>query len=168
MTKKHISRVLNVVFILTVVLFMLDNVPSFDIKNQVLKSFTYYGVMILAPLMLVWNLLVLKTRRLKILGSILPAIFTLAFVIVGPMSIVFWSGSWKTQTILYQNGHLGFKRVEFQKQDIGALGYNQRTVEVIYLTNLFMIISPVDKDVDNLIEWAKVNEEVNELGLKYP
>ena len=84
------------------------------------------------------------------------------------MKIMFSSESWKTQTILYQNGHLPFKKVEFQMQDLGALGHNKRTVEVIYLTDLFMIVSPVKKDIDNRVEWVKVDEEVNELGLKFP
>lgn len=84
------------------------------------------------------------------------------------MKIIFSSGSWKTQTVLYQNGHLTYKKVEFQMQDIGALGYNKRTVEVIYLTNLFMIVNSVEKDIEERVEWIKVDREVNELGLKFP
>ncbi len=53
-------------------------------------------------------------------------------------------------------------------QDVGALGYNKRTVEVIYLTDLFMIVNPVEKDIDKRVEWTKVDKEVNELGLKFP
>ena len=48
-------------------------------------------------------------------------------------------------------------------QDAGAFGYNKRTVEVIYLTDLFMIVSPVEKSITN-----KVDKAVNELGLKFP
>ncbi|UNY98612.1 hypothetical protein MQE36_16220 [Zhouia spongiae] len=84
------------------------------------------------------------------------------------MKIIFSSGSWKTQKVLYQNGHLDFKKVEFQMQDVGALGYNKRTVEVIYLTNLFMIVSPVEKDIDKRVEWIKIDKEINELGLTLP
>ena len=89
-------------------------------------------------------------------------------MIIGPMKIMFSSGSWKTQTVLYQNGHLTFKKVEYQMQDVGSLGYNKRTVEVIYLTDLFMIVSPVEKDIDDRVEWVEVDIEVNELGLKFP
>ena len=89
-------------------------------------------------------------------------------MIIGPMKIMFSSGSWKTQTVLYQNGHLTFKKVEYQMQDVGSLGYNKRTVEVIYLTDLFMIVSHVEKDIDDRVEWVKVDKEVNELGLKFP
>ncbi|MFM1828400.1 MAG: hypothetical protein RL624_641 [Bacteroidota bacterium] len=84
------------------------------------------------------------------------------------MKILFSSGAWRTQTILYQNGHLSFKTVEFQMQDIGALGYKRRTVEVIYLTPLFMLTSEVSNDIDKRVEWIKVEREINELGLKEP
>jgi hypothetical protein len=84
------------------------------------------------------------------------------------MKILFSSGAWRTQTILYQNGHLSFKTVEFQMQDIGALGYNRRTVEVIYLTPLFILTSEVPNDIDKRVEWIKVEKDVNELGLKFP
>jgi len=84
------------------------------------------------------------------------------------MKILFSTGAWRTQTILYQNGHLSFKTVEFQMQDVGALGYNKRTVEVFYLTPLFMITSEVPNDIDKRVEWVKVDKDVNELGLKSP
>lgn len=51
-------------------------------------------------------------------------------------------------------------------QDKGAMGYNKRTVEVLYLTRLFMITSEVPKDIGKRVEWIKVDKEVNELGLK--
>jgi hypothetical protein len=53
-------------------------------------------------------------------------------------------------------------------QDVGALGYNRRTVEVLYLTNYFMVISEVPNKVDLRYEyeWVKVDKAVNELGLK--
>ncbi|MBR9855734.1 MAG: hypothetical protein GYB37_14335 [Algicola sp.] len=56
--------------------------------------------------------------------------------------------------------------MEFQMQDVGASGYNRRTVKVTYLTNFFMIIDPVEKDIDKHSEWIKIDKEINELGLK--
>ena len=84
------------------------------------------------------------------------------------MKINFSSGSWKTQKEIYKNEHLNHKKVEFQMQDVGALGYNKRTVEVTYITDLFMIVSPVKNDIDKRVEWVKINKEINELGLKFP
>lgn len=53
-------------------------------------------------------------------------------------------------------------------QDVGALGYNKRTVEVFYLTPLFIIISEAPNDIEKRVEWVKVDKDVNELGLKFP
>ena len=53
-------------------------------------------------------------------------------------------------------------------QDVGALGYNRRTVEVFYLTPFFMTASAVPNDIDKKVEWVKVDKDVNELGLKSP
>jgi hypothetical protein len=107
-------------------------------------------------------------RNQKIIWTILPTAILIFILIVRPMKLYFSMGAWRTQTILYQNGHLTFKTIEFQMQDVGAFGYNKRTVEVFYLTPLFMITSEVPTDIDNRIEWVKVDKEVNELGLKFP
>ena len=167
-TKKYISSLLNGIFILTVLLFVFDGLTSFEIKNQAIKSFTYFGVIVLTPLTLVWNLCTLKTRKWKIIGSVIPTLSLIGILIIGPLKIAFSSSAWRTQKLIYQNGHLDFKKVEFQMQDVGALGYNRRNVEMIYLTDLFMIVSPVEKDIDDRVEWIKVDKEVNELGLKFP
>ena len=168
MIKKHISVILDGIFALIILLFILDALTSFEIKSQVIKSFTYFGIMILTPIIILWNLLNIKQRKRKLISSILPILILIGILIIGPLKIVFSSSAWKTQKIIYQSAHLDFKKVEFQMQDVGSLGYNKRTVEVIYLTNLFMIISPVQEDIDNKVEWIKVDKEVNELGLKFP
>ena len=166
--KKYLLTLLNGIFILIVLLFVCDGLTSFEVKNQTIKSFTNFGLLILTPVLLVWNPLTLKTRKWKIISLIFPTIALIIIMIVGPMKIMFSSGSWKTQSILYQNGHLTFIKVEFQMQDVGALGYNKRTVEVIYLTDWFMIVNPVEKGIEERIEWVKVDKDVNELGLKLP
>ena len=149
-------------------LFLLDNFTSFEIKSQILKSFIYFGFLIGTPIILLWNLFVIKTKTKRIIGTIYPTVFLVLILVVGPMKILFSTGAWQTQTILYQNGHLSFKTVEFQMQDVGALGYNERTVEVFYLTPLFMITSEVPSGIDKRVEWTKVDKDVNELGLKFP
>jgi hypothetical protein len=159
---------LNTIYGLTVVLFLLDSLTSFDIKSQSIKSFAYFGLLIETPLILIWNAWVIKTRKGKIIGAVFPTIFLTLILVVGPMKILFSTGAWQTQTILYQNGHLSFKTVEFQMQDVGALGYNKRTIEVFYLTPFFMTTSEVPNDIDQRVEWIKVDKEVNELGLKFP
>jgi hypothetical protein len=162
------TKILNIIYGLTVALFLLDSLTSFDIKSQGLKTFIYIGLLIGTPLTLVWNLLVIKTKSKRIIGTIFPTIILTLIIVVGPMKFLFSTGAWQTQTILYQNGHLSFNTVEFQMQDIGALGYNKRIVEVFYLTPFFMITSDVPNDIDKRVEWVKVDKDVNELGLKFP
>ena len=162
------TKILNIIYGLTVVLFLLDSLTSFEIKSQVIKSFVYFGLLIGTPLTVIWNALVIKKRNGKIIGTVIPTIVLTLIIVVGPMKILFSAGAWRTQTILYQNGHLSFKTVEFQMQDVGALGYNKRTVEVFYLTPFFMITSEVPKDIDKRVEWVKVDKNINELGVKFP
>ncbi|WP_188221194.1 hypothetical protein [Flavobacterium pokkalii] len=162
------TKILNIIYGLTVVLFLFDSLTSFDIKSQGLKSFVYIGLLIGTPLTLIWNAVTIKPRNRKINWTILPTAILIFILIVGPMKLYFSTGAWRTQTILYQNGHLSFKTIEFQMQDVGAFGYNKRTVEVFYLTPLFMITSEVPTDIEKKVEWIKVDKEVNELGLKFP
>lgn len=165
---KLITKILNIVYCLTVILFLLDGLTSFDIKSQAIKSFVYFGLLIGAPLILVLNLLVIKTKTKRFIGTASPAVILTLILIIGPGEILFSTGVWHTQTILYQHGHLSSKTVEFQMQDIGAFGYNERTVEVMYLTPLFMITSEVPKNINQRGEWLKVDKDVNELRLKIP
>ncbi len=159
--KKYIATILNGIFILTLLLLTLDGLTSFEIKCQTIKSFTYFGIMILTPLTLIWSLWSFKTRKWRIISSSLPILTIVGILIIGPLKIALSSSAWRTQKVIYQNGHLKFKKVEFQMQDVGALGYNKRTVEVIYLTDLFMLVSPVEKDIYDRVEWVKVDKEVD-------
>ena len=99
------TKILNIIYSVTVVLFLLDNMPSFDIKSQAIKSFVYFGLLIGTPLTLIWNLLVIKTKKSKIIWVVIPIIILIVILIVGPIKILFSTGAWQTQTILYQNGH---------------------------------------------------------------
>jgi hypothetical protein len=162
------TKILNIIYGLTVVLFLFDSLTSFDIKSQDLKTFVYIGLLIGTPLTLIWNAVTIKPRNRKIIWTILPTAILIFILIVGPMKLYFSTGAWRTQTILYQNGHLTFKTIEFQMQDVGTFGYNKRTVEVFYLTPLFMITSEFPTDINKRIEWVKVDKDVNELGIKFP
>ncbi len=165
---RRTTKILNIVYCLTVLLFLLDGFESMEIKNQILKRFIYFGLLIETPIILLWNLFAVKTKTKRIIGTIYPTIILVLIFLVHPMKILFHSGAWRTQTILYQNSHLSFKTVEFQMQDIGALGYNRRTVEVTYLSPLFMITNEVPSNIDKRVEWVKIDKDVNELGLKAP
>ncbi len=165
---KNTVILLNSILVLIVLLFLLDVLTSFEIKSQAIRSFTYFAIIILTPLTLIWNIISSKGKRRKFIAAAFPIIVLTGILIVGPMKIVFSSSAWKTQKIVYQNQKNTFKKVEFQMQDAGALGYNRRTVEVTYLTDFFMIVEPTENGIAKEGEWVKVDKEINELGLKTP
>ena len=155
-----ITRILNGIYVLIIMFFLLDSLTSFDIKSQLLKTFVYLGLLIGTPLTLTWNFFVLKTKNRKIIGTVFPTIILIFILIVGPLKIIFSTSAWQTKTILYTNGHFSFKTIEFQTQDMGALGYNKRTVEVLYLTDFFMIINEIPLEIDKKVEWIKADKEI--------
>ncbi len=166
--KATASILLNGIFITTLLFFLLDGMAVLEIKSQAIKSFTYTGTLVFAPLTLVWNLWYPKKANRKIIAAIIPTITLVGILIIGPIKIIFAKSAWHTQTIIYQNKQHGFKTIEFQMQDVGALGYNKRRVEVTYWTDGFMLTAPVKSNIEQNAEWVKVNKEVNALGLKFP
>jgi len=147
--KKYISQVLNSIFLLTLLLFVLDALTAFEIKYQPIKSIVYIGIIALAPLILIWNLWFFKRSKRKMVNAILPLLTLIGILFVGPIEILFSSSSWKTQKVLYQSENTFFNKTEIQTQDVGALGTNKRTVEVAYLTNWFMIVKSITKSVSD-------------------
>ncbi|MDR2921109.1 MAG: hypothetical protein LBV72_17315 [Tannerella sp.] len=160
-------KALNIIYCMVVLLFLLDDLTNFDVKSQAVKTFVHYGVLIGTPLILLFNIFAIKGIKKKIAGSVLPVMILITVLIVGPGKVIFSAVSWRTQSVLYQNGHLSFKKIEFQMQDIGGMGYNKRKVEVLYLTPFFMITNKVPDNIDDKIEWIKIDKDINELGLKY-
>lgn len=82
------------------------------------------------------------------------------------MNFIF-SSDWKTQEIIYKNIQNPKENIQFQMQDIGALGYNKRIVKV--KTGLFFnSYQEIDTLNLNKEKWKRVNIFVNELNLKIP
>ena len=159
-----ILRISNFIYVFIAVLFFADAMTQFDIKSQTIKSIVYYGFLFLSPGVLFLNLILLE-QKTKILRALFPIAMIISIFWIGPLKIGFSSGAWRTQSVLYQNAHFNFKKIELQMQDVGALGYNRRVVEVIYLTDLFMITKKVDTSIPLKIEWQKIEKEANELKL---
>ena len=162
------NKIFNIIYAFIVVLFFLDSLTSLNIKSQLLKSFVYFGLIVGTPVALLWNVGTIKIVSRKIILSILPIAIIITILFVGPIRFMYSTGAWHTQTILYQNGHSNFKKIEFQMQDVGSFGYNKRTVEVLYLTPLLMITNDVPGDIEKKKEWIKVDKFINELNLKVP
>lgn len=143
----------------------MDWYTCIEIKSQPLKSFAYWGIIIGTLCILIWNSLLLSKNQ-KILGIVLPlGIIVYLIACSNPLTVLFRSGTWKTQTIEYESKDKN-RTIEYQMQDIGVFGFNRRTVEVKYITPWFMIVGyPKDNPVNNT-EWTRVNTDINELELK--
>jgi hypothetical protein len=106
---------------------------------------------------------------MKIAYLIFPIAMTIfIYFVIGPADILFSERAWKTQVIIYKHKRLKNRTIEYQMQDAGSLGYNQRTVEVIYFTKLFMVIKDIPNNINGKMEWERIDKETNEMGIKYP
>lgn len=163
MLQKIIVKILNIAYLLSLLLFLLDMLPNFDIKNASLKSCVYIFSTYGAIFIFLINIFRKKTR----LNLVAPIIGIILLLIVGPVKILFAKAVWKTQTIIYINKVSPFKKIEFQMQDVGALGYNRREVEVIYFTHIFTFVHERPNNIEKQKDWIKVNQDMNELKPNY-
>jgi hypothetical protein len=147
----QITIVLNVVYGLLVLLFTADWFTHFQIAWQPLKLFLYLGVVLGFPIIAVWNLF-----SRQILLMVYPALILIMIIALGPLKIIFQSSVWETWTVYYQNSNRSCKTIEFQMQDIGALGYNRREVAVTRLTPLFQFVGEIPADVEQNPDWIEV------------
>lgn len=105
--------------------------------------------------------------KLRLASTFYPAVLIVISLIINPLKIIASSNSWHTQIVLYKSRYSDNKQVEFQMLDIGAMGYNRRTVVVSYFSPLFMLTTrQIPTNIDNNDEWEKVDFFKNELGLK--
>ncbi|XZF13969.1 hypothetical protein ACTHGU_19495 [Chitinophagaceae bacterium MMS25-I14] len=163
---KAISVILTTLYSLIIILFLLDELSGFDIKNQLLKSAVYIGLPFYSAGMFIYSLVSYRAAKRKIAGILIPVIIIALVIVAGPFRVLQAAAAWHTQEILYEHGHFSFMRIETQMRDMGAHGYKTRTVKVCYLTPLFMITSDVPENIDPHLEWIKVDKEVNEMELK--
>lgn len=141
---------LNAVYGLMVLSFILDVFGIVEVKGQKLDSFVNFGTLIFTPIIIVCNLIVFKIKRLTLWLCIPSAFLIVCFITIVSrfdfLAYLFSIGSYQTQTILYENAYCECKTIEFQIQDVGALGYNERFVEVTCLTPWFMITNEIDPE----------------------
>lgn len=110
-----------------------------------------------------------STRKTVITATLL----TICLVAVKVFLV--WGGDWKTQTILYQSRHSVKRVIVFQMQDMGALGYNQRTVDktellpgLSWFNKIYATPLDIPQTSRDSLEWRKVDIDQNELRLTFP
>lgn len=155
---KLFIKFLNGIFFLLFILFCIDSFTDVDITNQELKSVVYFGILVITPIILVVNSLFHEELKPKIKSIIIPFLVFVFILIIGPTKIVFSSSVWKTNKVLFINKDNQNQKIEFQRQDVGALGYNKRTVEVIHCCSFFMIVKSKNKNFENNTNWIKIGK----------
>jgi len=162
---------INAIYSLMVLVFILDLFSVVEVKGQQLDSFITFGTLIFTPFIVACNVITFKITRQTLLICIPSVCLILIFLMTvfefGLLGYLLSRGNYKTQTILYENRNCTFKTIEFQMKDVGALGYNERYVEVTYLTPWFMITEDFNPKQKLRAEWVKVDKEVNELNIVY-
>ncbi|QQS51001.1 MAG: hypothetical protein IPM71_15730 [Bacteroidota bacterium] len=161
MIKKIIDRFALVLWIILSATYLLSLFTSIEISSLTLRNICF--------LTTISGLILIILRLLKIkLKENIYRIVIFSSILIGGFVITWfkWTGDWKTQTIIYENGHISCKTIEFQMHDKGALGYNKRIVEVTKLTGFLKLIEPIDT-ADIGLPWIKVDKEINELKIKY-
>lgn len=161
----------NCLYCLLVILCLLDLFQYLEIKGNKLQGFIRGGAILAIVPLTLCNLLVFRKSNWKYL-SLLPQLivvcsFSFVMIKMGFLGYMFSTGTYHTQTILYKNAHSESRTIELQLKSVGALGYNERIVEVTYFTPWFMLTKEIDPDSKPGTEWIKINKEVNELDLKY-
>lgn|SRR5690554_3805932 len=161
MIKKLSNIIAIVIWILASGLWTVSMIISnLEITNETIRNIC----LILTISGLLYGLVyILPIKKPKNLGGIITVASVLILGLI--IKITDWTGDWKTQTILYEHGHLKNKTIEFQMQDKGALGFNRRIVEVTRITGFINYVEPIDTSKVTL-PWLKVNKDINEIGFK--
>ncbi|APY07611.1 hypothetical protein BWZ20_04545 [Winogradskyella sp. J14-2] len=115
-----------------------------ELRHQPLKSLVYFGLLGIAPTLFVISLY--NLNRKPFFGGVLSLLVLLGIGFQGPLNIVFASSIWKTQKILKKLPQFPNQQIELQFQDVGAFGYNRRTVKATYFAGVFMKVREVKNE----------------------
>jgi hypothetical protein len=153
-----------ILWLVCTVIFIIGVLTPLDFNHRYIMYFTFFiffnGVFSLGFFLTnfihpkINNVLVAFLGSLMLIGSyeFLPS---------------FGSGSgWQTQDILYKQKENSKNIIAFQMNDLGAFGYDYRTVKILQITPLFKLVSELKKvEVNN--EWEEVNLKQSEEKANY-
>ncbi|PJJ60015.1 hypothetical protein CLV45_1440 [Hymenobacter chitinivorans DSM 11115] len=147
---------------LTSLLFVADVTTPLNINSLQLS----YLVLVVALLSAVTYLCraLFAQHRAAYTGTVLVLAVLLSLV----EFLFIYRGGWHTQSINYVNRESANTVIEFQMKDVGAFGYQKRTVEKLKLLPGISWMKETDPEKVDTLLWQPVNIDVNELGLIYP
>lgn len=166
--KETMLKIIRITFYLLLFLFLLDIFNVFQTKIDFFKGLIYYGVFILPIPILILEFKINASFVESFLSKGIPIVTIIGLIYLNPLIIIFNTAVWKTQTVILVNENRTNHKVEFQMKDLGALGYAKRTSEVLYFSKYFYSVLAKKYDDRNFSshQWKKVNQHINEIGLK--
>ena len=103
-----------------------------------------------------FSLFVKTNYGIKLLSIVVPILVFIFIIVISPLKYLNASSVWETRTLLFENKDDKSKRIEFQVQDIGALGYNKRTVEVLQINGWINRVKEYSPQSINIESWNEV------------
>ena len=156
---KHIY--IYLLFILSASLVLLNRYTPLYINNSIL----HYCMLFIAAATFIITVGHLF-GKLKGDTSILVT-FLLVAVICFIRAFLTWGGDWKTQTILYTNRENNGRTIEYQMQgNRFAFGYRKRIINRLKIVPFIDWTTAIDTLGLDAAKWSRVDQNVNELGLK--
>jgi hypothetical protein len=153
-------KIIRITFYVILLLFLLDIFDLFQTKLIFFKAFVNYGVLFLPILVLI---LEFKAKNIAepILRKAIPILTIVGLIYLNPLKVLFHIQPWRTQSVELINKNSKNHKVEFQKKDMGALGYAKRNAEVYYITKHFYFVLSEDYDDRNFIgtKWKIIDSK---------
>ncbi len=152
---------LNILFICIGLLVLVNIFEWVEFTVLFLKTFVYWTFLALIPLVLFLNFKVLKVKKWSAITLLISLIVLISLsnsiIKQGVFGYLMSFKPWETQTVLYENQHFGFKKIEFQRKDIGILGFSERTVKIYHLNRWFVMTEEIDTNTCFMGPWRKVD-----------
>jgi hypothetical protein len=160
-------RIIGVLFwsictLLTVLVLSTEITFTSDLSTLIFIFITTSGL----PLILVLTTIEVRKQRAFIIWFF--ALITATTIGFRFNTFINFGSGFKTQTITHRSVSNPEKRIEFQLDDLGAFGYNKRTVIISRICCFLQMEQVIDPDSFNYSHWKLVDEDVNELRLKSP
>lgn len=161
-------KLIRITFYSMLFLYLLDIFDLFQTKIGFLKIVICCGMLLLPIPLLILEFKANRSLTGSILRKGIPILTIIGLLYLNPIILFFNAATWKTQTVKLINENRTSHKVEFQMKDIGAFGYSKRTCEVQYFSKYFYFVVTRQYDDKNISghKWKKVNQDINEMGLK--
>jgi len=156
---KHL--IIYILFFLSASLVLLNRYTPLYINNSML----HYCLLFIAAATFIITIghLFGKLRT----GRSILATFLLVAIICFIKAFLTWGGDWKTQTILYTNTENNSRTIEYQMQgNRFAFGYRKRIINRLKIVPFIDWTTTIDTLGLDTAKWSRVDQNVNELGLK--